>query len=70
MTKGWRRDTYTNRLTGRVIAIEVIPEQDTKPHVSDEMCACCPVVKTVNGAPMLVHNSFDGREKFEGLRDQ
>jgi len=66
----WRRDTYRNRVTGRIVAIEVVPEKDKKPHISDEMCECGPKVETTNGVAMLVHNSFDGREKYERLRDQ
>lgn len=71
MTEGWRLDEYRDRATHGVISIEIMPEGDSSAHVSDEFCACGPRVETpANGVPMLIHNSFDGREKFENLRDQ
>jgi hypothetical protein len=67
---GWDQITFRNGLTQRVLGIEVSPKGDIKPHISDEMCECCPKIETINGVPMLIHNSFDGRERYEGLRNQ
>jgi hypothetical protein len=70
MMFGWDQIIFRDRLTQRVVGIEVEPKNDIKPHISEEMCECCPTLETVEGVPMLVHNSFDGREKYERLRDQ
>lgn len=61
----WRRDNYTDKLTGDLVAVEVVPLDDLRQHVSDENCECLPEFKASNGAPMLVHNAFDGREFSE-----
>jgi hypothetical protein len=70
MNFGWQQITFRDRTTGRVVGIEVTPEKDRRRHVSDPVCACHPKFESVSGIPMLIHNSFDGREKFENLRDQ
>lgn len=67
---GWDRITFRDCVTQRIVGIEVEPKDDLKPHVSDEFCECCPMVEQVEGVPMLIHNSFDGRERYERLRDQ
>jgi hypothetical protein len=67
---GWDQITFRNRQTQRIVGIEVVPKDDVKPHISDEFCECCPKVEKTEGVPMLVHNSFDGRERWEGVRDQ
>lgn len=67
---GWDEVTFRNWLTQRVVGIEVAPKDDLWPHISDEFCECCPAIEVVEGVPMLIHNSFDGREKYEHLRSQ
>lgn len=61
----WLRHTYTDKLTRRIVAVEVEPAADLKPHRSEEDCECVPVCKEVNGVAMLIHNAFDGREFSE-----
>lgn len=67
---GWQCITYTHRVTKQVVGIEVIPENDARPHFSDSPCMCGPRPDITSEVPMLIHNAFDGREKFERLRDQ
>ena len=46
--------------------ISVMPINDTYEHIESTMCLCKP--KIIIGKDMeeiLVHNSFDGREKYE-----
>jgi hypothetical protein len=40
---------------------EVVPNNDLKPHGSGMGCAC----KPFEDEGTIIHNSFDGREKFE-----
>lgn len=63
--KHWRRDEYTDRLTGLMTALEVVPENDIRTHISSENCPCIPALSQEKGAMILVHNSFDGRESLE-----
>jgi len=42
----------------------VIPVDDTKPHETTENCWCAPV-RDDEPPYALIHNSADGREKFE-----
>lgn len=64
--KRWRRDEYRQKSTGVLTHVEIVPEDDTCEHISDEDCACIPVMTTDNaGVKMLSHNSFDGREFSE-----
>lgn len=63
--KLWRRETHTSRLTGEIVAVEVIPADDLREHISSEDCECLPVLKQHQGAPMLVHRAFDGRDVEE-----
>jgi hypothetical protein len=67
---GWDQITFRDCLTQRVVGIEVEPKNDIGPHISDELCECRPTIEMVEGVPMLIHNSFDDREKYERLRDQ
>lgn len=41
---------------------DVVPEWDVNDHFFGETCACEPIMDT-NG--LLVHNAFDGRERYE-----
>jgi len=43
--------------------IDVIPLGDNRVHISPR-CPCKPKHELVNGRIMVVHNAFDGREKF------
>lgn len=66
---GWRLDKYTDKLTGELVAAEIVPEGDLQPHVSSPDCLCIPVESVLeNGALKLVHNAFDGRECLEPNR--
>jgi hypothetical protein len=40
---------------------EVAPVDDLKPHISGEKCWCTPFWED----EILIHNSMDGREKYE-----
>lgn len=66
ITKNWRRDVWRDHLTLEVTQIEITPENDLQRHISSLDCDCLPVMKNQENAPMLVHNSFDGREVLEG----
>lgn len=66
ITKGWRRDVWKDHLTDEVIQIEITPERDLQIHISSLECECLPVIGDFRGSPMLIHNSFDGREVLEG----
>lgn len=64
--KGWRRDVWKDHLTLEVTQVEVTPEQDLRAHISSEDCECIPeLTNDREGVPMLIHNSFDGREVLE-----
>lgn len=57
MEKGW--DVYDNR-----DQVEVVPRNDLKPH--SRPCKCEPRVEEREGKrPLIIHNSWDGREFFE-----
>lgn len=58
----WKRDEWRDPLSGQLLSIEVTPECDLKLHISSQDCDCLPSLKYPEGIPMLIHNSFDGRE--------
>lgn len=66
ITKEWRRDVWKDHLTLVVTKIEITPEMDLKSHVSSVDCECIPELTKQDGVPVLIHNSFDGREIVEG----
>jgi len=43
----------------------VIPLNDTGPHIESVKCACKPVVEMKNGDRVIIHNSYDHRELLE-----
>jgi len=47
--------------------INILPINDIKPHTEDSTCECNPDVIFENGEMIVVHNSFDGRERKEEL---
>ena len=47
--------------------INVLPDNDLRPHKEDSTCECNPKVIFENGEMIVVHNSFDGREYKEEL---
>lgn len=61
-SKSWRRDEYIDRHSNTVKAVEIIPINDLRQHISDEKCECLPELSTGTSALMLIHNAFDGRE--------
>jgi hypothetical protein len=44
---------------------DVIPIDDLRPHKEGPACWCKPRVEECEGGDIVVHNSLDGREKFE-----
>ena len=69
MNKQWRRDEYKDKLTGELLAIEILPVNGARRHKEGEgadECDCIPALKQFKwlcfSVPMLVHNAFDGRE--------
>lgn len=65
--KGWFLIDHHDPLDGSIIhLVEVVPENDILTHYTTEDCACIPVLGTnMDGIPLLIHNSFDGREENE-----
>lgn len=47
--------------------IHIYPINDTYPHITDGVgCPCKPAVEEVEGGgTVIIHHSFDGREKAE-----
>ena len=46
--------------------IHVYPENDLLPHITDGTgCPCKPTVEYVEGGVLVIHNSYDGRERAE-----
>jgi len=46
--------------------IHILPIDDLREHVELRQCPCRPRVDDVEGTAIVVHNSYDGREYFEG----
>ena len=60
---GWQ-----NWLASEAGEIHVVPADDLKPHRLTYLCECSPVVEHPEpgqGSDLVIHNSYDGREKFE-----
>lgn len=49
------------------MSYHILPINDLEPHEETTTCKCCPSVQFENGEMIVVHNSFDGREKYEKL---
>ena len=47
------------------MAIHILPINDIKEHTEESTCVCHPSVIFENGEMIIIHNSFDGREKTE-----
>jgi len=47
------------------MAIHVTPINDLHDHEESTTCKCGPSVKFENGEMIVIHNSFDGRERNE-----
>lgn len=45
----------------------IIPTNDTNPHVGDSSCPCKPKVEFENGEMIVIHNSYDRREDKEKI---
>lgn len=54
-------------VTGAVSVWHVVPVNDTYEHEDSSECWCCPTVDddTPPGTLLVIHNSYDEREKFE-----
>lgn len=50
------------------MAIHIVPINDLKEHEETSTCECCPRVEFENGEMIIIHNSFDGREKYEEVK--
>ena len=63
-TKGW---FVIDHIDGPLVnLVEVVPEMDIREHVTCVSCECIPIMSSnIQGIPLLVHNSFDGRESNE-----
>lgn len=48
----------------------VTPNNDLHPHDDNSECKCNPRLMNVNGNTIVVHNSYDGREGMEWLKEQ
>jgi len=47
----------------------VEPVDDLQPHSDDEFCKCMPRIDIQpDGSLLVVHNSYDGREKYESTK--
>ena len=50
------------------MTIHILPVNDLKPHIEASTCECKPKVEMLeDGEMMVVHNSYDGRERIEEL---
>lgn len=46
--------------------VHVYPVNDLFPHITEGLdCPCKPTIEAVEGGTLVVHNSYDGREKAE-----
>lgn len=46
--------------------IHVYPVDDTYPHITEGIgCPCKPRIEPCEGGTLIVHRSYDGREKAE-----
>lgn len=64
---GWEIHDFYCKDTDELLDImgHILPINDTKEHQLNEACSCKPV-HDIDIAPQYwVHNSFDGREKYE-----
>ena len=43
----------------------IIPENDLRMHLYGDLCRCRPTKTIEDGVATFVHNSYDGREKYE-----
>lgn len=56
--------------TEHLTYMEVTPVDDIKEHYAGDECWCTPRVENIAGGKpdtMIVHNSADNREKYEGV---
>lgn len=61
---GWLRNTVQN--PDRVEIVDISPRGEEGMHIADPECECGPrVSRDTEGRPMIIHNSWDGREGFE-----
>ncbi len=63
--KGWRRNTMLD--TGAMTEfVDIYPRGEEGMHIVDPACECGPrLSRDTEGRPMIIHNSWDGREGFE-----
>lgn len=56
----WLRRTYVDK-------VEIVPEDEETMHIPSLQCVCLPLLDRdeKTDLPMIVHNSYDGREEFE-----
>ena len=49
--------------------VNVMPENDLKPHIESADCACEPTVEVIGASLLIIHNSYDHREIIEQAID-
>ncbi len=47
--------------------LHVVPSNDIEKHILKENYPCCPEVEEYNGCKLIIHNSYDQRERVEIL---
>ena len=50
--------------------INITPINDLKEHTAESTCLCRPEVKFEDGEMIIIHNSYDGREKVEQQKNK
>jgi len=49
-----------------MITVHVYPENDIFPHILDGIgCPCRPEIRDEDGGTVIVHHSYDGRERAD-----
>lgn len=48
----------------------ILPINDSKEHQEDINCHCNPSSEYINDSLLIIHNSYDGREKLEKVQRQ
>lgn len=51
------------------MTLHILPINDIKEHQELSTCECGPRIEFENGEMIIVHNSFDGREKYESEKN-
>lgn len=50
--------------------VHVYPVDDLLPHITDGTgCPCKPTIEYAEGGVLVIHNSYDGRERAEAPQE-